>query len=78
MPHFFIETYDGQTATTDSTGSNYPGPEAAFAEAMRRLPDMPRDPLPDGEQRDFTVIVRDVAGHALYTVAFSLAVGRKR
>ena len=73
---FSIDTYDGQTAVSDDRGLHSPSPEVALAEAVRALPDMARDALPDGGQRDFIATVRDVTGQAIYTVTLSLTVRR--
>lgn len=77
MPHFFFDTYDGETAISDDQGLALPSLEVALAEAVRALPDMARDALPYGDQRDFSVAVRDVSGRALYKVTLSLTVYRK-
>jgi hypothetical protein len=50
------------------------GIKAAKAEAKKTLPDIVKDEMPDGDRRDFVVVVKDEAGRELLRITLSLAV----
>jgi hypothetical protein len=50
------------------------GIEEAKAEAVKALPDMARDGLPDGGYREFVVDVRDEAGQRVLRARLTLVV----
>jgi len=50
------------------------GLEAAKHEAMKALPDMARDAMPDGDFREFAVEVRDETGRKLLRLRLILVV----
>jgi hypothetical protein len=52
------------------------GIEEARAEAVKALPDMARDGLPDGDYREFVVHVRDEAGQRVLRARLTLVVER--
>jgi hypothetical protein len=62
MPRYFFDIHDGEVFTPDRQGLNLEDLEAAKAEAKRALPEIVKDEMPDGDRRDFTVDVKDVAG----------------
>lgn len=72
MPHFFIDTDDGDLPHHDDEGLDLPDVQAARNAAMSALPDMARDKLPDSDRRTFSAIVRNEAGTVLYTATLSL------
>jgi hypothetical protein len=74
MPRFFFDIHDGEAFTPDHVGVELKGLEAAKAEAKKTLPDIAKDEMPDGDRRDFVVIVKDEAGRELVRVTLSLAV----
>jgi hypothetical protein len=74
MPRFFFDIHDGKNFTPDRQGLDLEGLEAAKAEAKKALPDIVRDEMPDGDRRDFTVDVKDVAGRIVWRVTLSLVV----
>jgi hypothetical protein len=74
MPRYFFDIRDGEHVAPDRIGVDLDGLEAATAEAKRALPDIARDEMPDGERRDFTIVVKDEAGRALVQVTLSLVV----
>lgn len=74
MPVFFFDTFDGEIATSDTTGLTLKDVSVAKAEAVRALPDMAKERLPDGDQREFVVSVRDEAGQTLLRATLSLRV----
>ena len=51
-----------------------PDLQAAKVEAQSALPDIARDVLPDGDQRDFSVSVRDDTGQVVLRATLSLVV----
>jgi hypothetical protein len=74
MPRFFFDIHDGEVFTPDREGLELDGLEAAKAEAKNALPDIVKDEMPDGDRRDFTVDVKDVAGQIVWRVTLSLVV----
>ena len=76
MPRFFFDIHDGKNFTPDDVGVELEGLEAAKAEAKKTLPDIVKDEMPDGDRRDFTVIVKDEVGHEVLRVTLSLVVER--
>ena len=76
MPRFFFDIDDGKNFTPDDVGVELEGLEAAKAEAKKTLPDIVKDEMPDGDRRDFTVVVKDEVGHEVWRVTLSLVVER--
>jgi len=57
MPTYYIDTDDGDLFLVDDEGIELPGDADARLAALRALPDMARDRIPDGDKRTFTVRV---------------------
>jgi hypothetical protein len=74
MPRFFFDIHDGENFTPDREGLELEGLEAAKNEAKKTLPDIVKDEMPDGDRRDFTVDVKNVAGQIVWRVTLSLVV----
>jgi hypothetical protein len=74
MPRFFFDIHDGEKFTPDRQGLDLDDLEAAKAEAKKTLPEIVKDELRDGDRRDFTVDVKDVAGQIVWRVTLSLVV----
>lgn len=74
MPRYFFDIHDGDRFTPDYTGSELESFQAAKAEAKKTLPDIVKGEMPDGDRRDFVVVVKDEVGHELLRVTLSLAV----
>ena len=74
MPRYYFDVHDGEASTIDAVGLEFDGPRSAQREAIRCLPDVARDALPDGTERDFVVVVRDHAGRAILRAKLSLTV----
>jgi C4-type Zn-finger protein len=74
MPRYFFDIQDGDHFTPDYEGMELDGLEAAKAEAKKALPDIVKDEMPDGDRRDFTVVVKDEVGHEVLQVKLSLVV----
>jgi hypothetical protein len=72
MPHFFFDTICDQDLARDEVGIELPDLEAARQEAIRVLPDIARDELPnDGNRRDIMTDVRDETGRVVFTAQLS-------
>jgi hypothetical protein len=74
MPRFFFDIHDGANFTPDRQGVELESLEAAKDEAKRALPDIVKDEMPDRYRRDFTVDVKNTAGHIVWRVTLSLVV----
>jgi Domain of unknown function (DUF6894) len=74
MPRVYFDTYDDDRAVPDGQGIVLSDLEEAKEEAIKALPDMARDGLPDGDYREFVVDVRDEAGHRVLRARLSLVV----
>jgi hypothetical protein len=74
MPRFFFDIHDGEDFTPDRKGLDLDGLEAAKAEAKKTLSEIVKDEMPDGDRRDFTIDVKDVAGQIVWRVTLSLVV----
>jgi len=74
MPRFFFDTYDGVNLLSDDIGQELESIAAAKAEARRALPDMGRDPFPDGDRRTFIISVRNAAGKVILRLALLLMI----
>jgi len=58
VARYYFHIHDGEKATVDETGLELEADHAAQQEAVRTLPEIARDVLPDGTQRNFVVTVR--------------------
>ena len=74
MPRFFFDIHDGEAFTPNREGLELEDLEAAKAEAKKTLPEIVKDEMPDGDRRDFTVDVKDMAGQIVWRVTLSLVV----
>jgi hypothetical protein len=74
MPRFYFDTYDDDRAVPDGQGIVLSDLQEAREEAIKALPDMARDGLPDGDYRDFVVEVRDEAGQRVLRARLTLVV----
>ena len=73
MPRYFFDIHDGGS-TRDETGTECADDEAARKLAIRTLPDIARDEIPkDGDRRAFVALIRDEAGHPVFTATLSYA-----
>lgn len=72
MPRYYIDSSDGSFSHIDSEGVELTGDEAARYLALDALPDMVREVLPDGDQREFAVHVRDESGRVIYSASLTL------
>ena len=74
MPRFFFDIHDGEDFTPDREGVDLDDLEAAKDEARKTLRDIIWDEMPDGDRRDFTVDVKNVAGQIVWRITLSLVV----
>ena len=72
MPRYFFDIDDGDRRTLDDEGFDLPGLQEARDEAIRVLPDIARDVLPDGDHRNFVVTVRAEGGLPVFRATLSL------
>ena len=76
MDRFYFNIHDGERFTRDGDAHLCQSHKAMRDAAIKVLPDIARDELPDGDQRNFTVKVRDESGHFLLEATLSLTVNR--
>jgi len=72
MPRYFIDTDDGVMEARDEEGQDLASPHAARNAALKALPDMARDEIPNGEERTFTVTIRREGGREIYQATLTL------
>lgn len=73
MARHFFDFHNGEIHR-DETGHKCNGPEEAALEAMRSLPAIAKDRVPqDGSMQAFTIAVRDEVGPTVYTPTLTLA-----
>ncbi|PZU94523.1 MAG: hypothetical protein DI527_02780 [Chelatococcus sp.] len=72
MPRYFIDSSDGARDVEDDSGLELASDKAARAAALDALADMVRDVLPDGDNRIFSVHVRNATGGELYRAKMTL------
>ncbi len=72
MPRYFIDSSDGDDTDIDKEGLELADDAAARKLALDALPDMAREKLPDGDERTFTVSVRDAGGRVIYRACLAL------
>jgi hypothetical protein len=76
MPRYYFDVDDGEKATLDDQGLELQGIEAAQKEAVRTLPQIGKDVLPDGTEKHVVVTVRNEAGQPIIRATLSLTVER--
>jgi hypothetical protein len=72
MPRYFFDIDDGERVTTDLDGLELDGPETAKAEAVRVLPNVARDVLPDGDARTLSTTVRTADQGSIFRASLTL------
>jgi hypothetical protein len=72
MPRFYFDFTNGQKDTRDDTGTFFPGLKEARAAAIKLLPDVAQEELPDGDQHVFSVRLRDENGRYVFHATLSL------
>lgn len=74
MLRYYFYTQDGDFSAGDDEGVECANMDEAGALAVKALPDMARDVLPDGDRRDFIIEVRDETGKPVLRATLSLNV----
>jgi hypothetical protein len=74
MHRYYFDIQDGDKILNDTEGLELDGIEAARREAMRALPEMAKDTLPNQDQRTLAMWVRDESGQTVLMAALSLMV----
>jgi hypothetical protein len=72
MPSYFFDVEDNGELNIDNVGIELANEQAARNEAIRSLPAMAREELPDGPQHTFWVKVRDDAGEYIFQASLEL------
>ena len=72
MTQYFFETFDGDVTHDDGEGLDLPSVEEARQEALKAMPDMAREKIPDGDFRIFRSTVRDEGGTVVYEATMTL------
>jgi hypothetical protein len=76
MPHYYFDTGDGEVFVSDPDGMELENIGQARDEAMKALSDMARDRVPDGDRRDFVVVVKDETRQPVLRLTLALTVER--
>lgn len=66
MPHYFVDFQDGDKLQHDDDGMHVENFDQARDGAIRMLPQVAKEELPDGEHRRFAATIRDESGTILY------------
>jgi hypothetical protein len=74
MPRYFFDVHDGERLTPDQVGVELDDNHSAQQEAVRALPAIAKDCLPDGTQRDFVIDVKDAEGRPILRAKLALTV----
>ena len=74
MPRYFFDINDGQTLTPDETGLELDDAEAVRREAIKALPEIAQDVLPEDDRREVVVTAKDNAGRRILTARLTLTV----
>lgn len=72
MPHYFIDSSDGDLQIVDHEGLALPDDRSAREAALAALPDMAHDKIPDGDTRVISVSVRNDRGQTIYSARLEL------
>ncbi|GGL57265.1 DUF6894 family protein [Wenxinia marina] len=72
MPTYYFDTRDGDRTTRDETGQDLPHRKSARDTAIEALPEIARDALPDGDEWQVHIRVREDGGTAFLDVSLTL------
>ena len=76
MPRYFIDTDDGDRLVADAEGLDFVDSESALAAAIKALPDMARDKLPNSNY-NYAVVVRNERDVVLCRATLTLKIDRR-
>jgi hypothetical protein len=72
MPRFYFDFTNGLRDTRDDIGTTFESLKEARAAAIKLLPDIAQEELPDGYQHVFAVRIRDEGGQYIFHATLSL------
>jgi len=72
MPRYYFDFRDGEEDALDEVGLIFENPKEARSAAIKLLPDVAHEELPDGDQHVFSVRVRDETGRYIFFATLSL------
>ena len=71
MPRYFFRTTSNDQVIEDSAGAEFASEDKMRAAAIRTLPMMALDELPDGATHEFAIDVSDEAGEVIFRATLS-------
>ena len=71
MERYFFDTFDNGVATLDDVGLEFANREAVRRQAVKTLPHMALDALPDGQSHELRVEVRQGDGPPIFRACLS-------
>jgi hypothetical protein len=74
MPRYHFDSHDGVRFTTDETGVELDGINAARQEAARRLAELAQEILPDDVRREVVIEVKDETGQRVLVAKLSVSI----
>jgi hypothetical protein len=74
MSRYFFDIHDGPRFKPDEIGVELDGIEAARQEAAQALSELARDILPDGDQREVLIEVKDEGGQRVLVARLSVSI----
>jgi hypothetical protein len=74
MPCYHFDSHDGVRFTTDETGVELDGINAARQEAARRLAELAQEILPDDDRREAVIEVKDETGQRMLVAKLSVSI----
>ena len=75
MPRYFFDIHDGTELTVDEIGLPCATEQDVRDEAIKALPEIAKDELPDGPEHCFWVKVRDENGDYIFHASLMLKSG---
>ena len=74
MPRYFFYLRDGEYESQDEEGPVLDGLKEVMAYALMTLPDIAREKLPKGHEREFVIEAKDESGRSVLRARLSLTV----
>lgn len=75
MPRYYFDLYNGDDLVADEEGQVMETRERVRDEAVRILPEIARDEMPDGDCLSIAVRVKDETGRYIFEVSLSMKAG---
>lgn len=74
MPRYFFDLHDDGAAQRDDEGVELPGLDAVRSQAMRALPAIAYEEIPDdGDRKSLVVVARSEDGTPVYTATLTFS-----